>query len=256
MTALFVGMVRRNAIELYRYGFDSFLQFGGLFLLFVLIFYGARSIGGPAVTGGSALQSLVIGFVVFSLIILSFATLANWVTNQALQGTLEQLAVSPFGLLRVLTAEFLASQLSTTLIVVIFLLAAESVTGQRLHLHLLTLVPLAAALTIQVFGIGLALSGAALVFKRVTSLLNLLQFGFLALLGAPLARHPMLKALPVSLGYDLIRRSAISGAGLAHLRGADLLILGGGTVTYLLAGVAVFTWMERVARERSSIGVY
>src|SRR5205085_3955928 len=100
-TALFAGLWRRNVIEMRRYAFDTLFQIGGVFLLFTLIFYGAKSLGGPSVRHGDALASIVIGFVVLMLVVLSYVSLATWVTMQATQGVLEQLAMSRFGLLNV-----------------------------------------------------------------------------------------------------------------------------------------------------------
>ena len=58
MTALLAGLWRRNMIELRRYWFDTFFQFAGVFLLFTLIFWGAKGIGGADIRKGSGLIGL------------------------------------------------------------------------------------------------------------------------------------------------------------------------------------------------------
>ena len=256
MTALFAGLWRRNVIEMRRYSFDTFFQFGGLFLLFSLIFYGARSLGGPAISDGDALPSIVIGFVVLMLVVLSYISLANWVTMQATQGVLEQLAISRFGLLNVLLAEYITSMGVNLLMMSVVLVAAEAISGQWLHIDLLTLAPLAILLTLQVLGVGLALAGAALVFKRILSLTNLIQFAFIALLAAPVARVAWTKLLPVSLPYDLIRRSTVDGASLTDFSLSDLGLAVVTAAFYVIVGVVVFRRSDRAARRRGLIGVY
>ena len=95
MTAMFIGMLRRNIIELRRYGFDTVMQMLGLALLFVLVFYGAKGLGGRSLQHATTLTALVAGYFVFSLVIVAYSSLSSWVTNESLLGTLEQ--IGPFG---------------------------------------------------------------------------------------------------------------------------------------------------------------
>jgi ABC-2 type transport system permease protein len=256
VTTLFAGLWRRHVVEMRRYGFDTLFQTAGVFLLFTLIFYGARSLGGPSVQHGDALASIVIGFVVLMLVVLSYASLATWVTMQATQGVLEQLAMSRFGLLNVLLAEYTAGMGVNLLMMGVMMLAAEAISGQWLHIDVLTLVPLTILLSLQVLGVGLLLAGAALVFKRIVSMMNLIQFAFLALIAAPVARVAWTKLLPISLVYDLIRRSTVDGASLRDFAASDLGLAVGTAAFYLLLGILAFRWMDRASRRRGLVGVY
>ena len=256
MTALLAGVLRRNAIELRRYAFDTFFSLFGIFMLFLLLFAGVKAIGGHDVRTGGTLPAIVVGFFVFSLVLGNYGSIAQWMTNQATQGTLEQLAMSPFGLLRVMAAEYVSGTVFTTGIAIVLLFVAEGLTGEWVKLPLLTVVPLILILLVQVAGVGFALAGTALRHKRVASLANLIQFAFLALVGIQVRDAPWTRLLPVALVNDLIRKATVDGRSLGDLPRGDLAMTVAVAVGWLVAGIAVFMAMERSARERGVIGTY
>jgi ABC-2 type transport system permease protein len=256
MIALLVGLARRNIIELRRYGFDTFFQLAGVFLLFTLIFWGAKGIGGADIREGDTLPAIVSGYVVLWLALGAYFTMSSWTTQEATLGTLEQLALSPFGLLNVLLTEFVASLGYQLLIVAAMLVASEVVTGEWLRIDVVTLVPLMLLLLVQVLGISLVIGGAAVVFKRVVSLVNLAQFVFLATIALPIDENPWLRVMPLALGNSLIRQSTVDGRGLTDLDVGDLVQLVVIALVYFAVGCAVFLRMERMARDRGVIGVH
>ena len=256
MTALLIGLSKRTLIELRRYAFDTIFQFMGIFLLFTLLFWGASGIGGADIREGDTLPSIVVGFVVLMLLLTAYFSLSNWLTQEATLGTLEQLAISPFGLLKVLAAEYVASMWVQLSIVVVILFSAQAVSGQWLHLDVVTLVPLVALLLVQMLGLGLVVGGAAVVFKRIASLANLMQFVFLALVSLPIDEYPWVRFMPVGLANQLIRESTVHGRSLLDLDRGDLVQLVAISAAYLVVGVTVFLRFERVARDRGLIGVH
>lgn len=256
MIALLIGTLKRSLIELRRYAFDTIFQVGSLYILFVLVFFGARAIGGPTVREGETLPSIVVGFVVFFLVVFGYGTLSGWMTTESTLGTLEQIAMSPLGILSVLYAEYVAVIVVQVVLVGSLLLAAEATSGQWLHLDLLTLGPLVALLLLQVLGISLALAGAALVFKRIAAFANIIQFGFLALIATPVGVYPWLKFMPLSLGSELIRETTVRGTSITQLARGDLVLLAVGAVVYTVIGTLIFRRAENIARDRGVIGVY
>ena len=256
MIPLVVGLSRRTLIELRRYAFDTVFQFVGIFLLFTLLFWGARGIGGADIREGDTLPAIVVGFVVLTLVLSAYFSLSSWLTQEATLGTLEQLAISPFGLVTVLAAEYVASLAVQLVIVLVMLFGAQAVSGEWLHLDVLTLVPLVALLLVQMFGVGLLVGGASVVFKKIVSLANLMQFVFLALISLPIHEHPWVRSMPIGLANQLIRESTVHGRSLLELDRGDLVQLVLVTAAYLVLGVVVFQRCERVARERGLIGVH
>jgi ABC-2 type transport system permease protein len=256
VTALVLGIARRNIIELRRYAFNTFFEILGIYVLFLLLFYGVRGFGGAQVRDGDVLPALVIGYLVFGLVFMSYSSLASWVTQEATLGTVEQLAMSPYGLPAVLIAEYATSVIRQAVVVTCIAIAAQATTGQWLHLRPLTIAPLVGLLLLQQLGVALGLAGLALIFKRMVAVTGLVQFAFVALVGAPLSRYEWLRFFPVSLANDLIRRAAVADTSLLALPRGSLVLLVGLAVAYAAVGIFVFTRAEMAARTRGLLGVH
>ena len=74
-------------------------------MVFLLILFGARSLAGGGGLEGTTPAAIAIGFVLTTLATMAYSTLAQGVGTESSTGTLEQLAMSPFGLVRVLSVQ-------------------------------------------------------------------------------------------------------------------------------------------------------
>jgi ABC-2 type transport system permease protein len=164
--------------------------------------------------------------------------------------------MSPCGLRLVLIAQFVAN-LGIQLVVVAFLLTVMmAVSGRRLNVDLVSLLPLVLLTVAGVLGLGLMVGGCALVFKRVQTLIQVLQMGLVALIAAPLKRVPWLRYLPLSWGNQLITRVMVNGQSIFDLPGHSLLFLLAHACVWLAAGLFVFGRFEKAARRRALLGHY
>jgi ABC-type polysaccharide/polyol phosphate export permease len=65
------------------------------------------------------------------------------------------------------------------------------------------------------------------------------------------------RLLPLTPGVEALRKTLLDGASLATLAtDGTLLWLVGNTVVYLVLGVAIFRWCERLAKRRGTLGRY
>jgi ABC-2 type transport system permease protein len=254
--ALVSAMVRRYAIELKRYYFNTLSMLASFYLIFVLVFFGARSVVGHQAGFGETLAGIVVGFTVFYLSMYAYAELSWVLMGEAAQGTLEQLAMSPLGLGRVLIARIATAVTFRIVIMLGFLVLMMATTGRWLRLDLVTLVPLLVFTVASVQGIGWVMGGLALVFKQIQAALGILQFGFVALIAAPVDRFPFLKYLPLSWGTEMLERSMIEGVSIFAMSPADLGLLAANGVFYFLAGFLGFKLLERQAKDRGLLGHY
>jgi len=126
--------------------------------------------------------------------------------------------------------------------------------------------PVAAALfgltLLGACGLGFALAGLTLVYKRIGGGLHLLWQMLVFFTGAlaPIT-HPMLggfaKLLPLTWGISALRANILDGAGSAELWQSGLwqgLLIN--TLIYLILGVVLFTWGERSARQQGALAHY
>jgi ABC-2 type transport system permease protein len=253
---LFTAMLKRGFIEMRRYAFDTLSGLITLVLFFLLIFYGARALLGGGTASGGTLEQIVVGYFVWILAIFTFSDSGMELNQEAQVGTLEQQSMSPMGLPRVIVTNFAAAFLFQLVILFGMLVLMMAISGRWLTLNLGTLLPLLLLTVIGIQGIGLMAGGLAVVFKRMQSALQILQFVFVLWIAAPLDRFGWVKYLPLRWGTELIQRSMIEGTSLFSMPAGDVVFLVLNSVAWFVVGLAVFKYFERVARDRALLGHY
>lgn len=251
---LFAALLRKQAILLVRYPVDTLGAVAGVFGFFVLLFLGGRSIGGPAFD--DSLGGLIVGYFVVTVAIAGYQSLASSVTREAQWGTLEQLYMSPLGFGRVMALQALVNVLYSLLWGALLLPLMLLVTGESLELDALTVVPVAIMAVLSVMGVGFVFGGAAVVYKRVGNVFNLLQFGLIGLVAAPVGSYPWLRYLPLVQGNAMLGRAMREGVSLWQFPLADLALLVAVGVGYFAAGFLAFRRFVRRARRAGNLGDY
>jgi len=252
----FLAMLQKFLIELKRYPLNTLSGFVTLYLVFLLLFAGARYAQGLGVNlFGEGLEGLVVGYLVWTFAIVAYSDLSWELMREAQQGTLEQLYMCPLGF-RFVSLAWIASSFLTSLILVSALLGLMmATTGRVLRLPLGSLLPLVLLTLAPVYGVGLAMAGLALVYKRIQALFQILQFVFVALVALP-GDAGWGKVLPLALGTRLLGRVMVDGDRLTSLPLTDLLLLVGTAVVYLSLGILAFRVLEGVAKDRGLLAHY
>jgi ABC-2 type transport system permease protein len=250
------AVVMRQFRERRRYVLDIVALLVTTYAVFVLLLLGARAAGGAGFAEGAGTGGLVVGFVVVTLVTLSYSTVAAGVQDEASRGTLEQIAMSPYVLPVVLLVTTIAASGFQVAEMTILLVAAVLTTGTPLSFDLLSALPIVVLLLAGVQGVGFVMGGLALVFKRVTSLTALLPLLFIVLVAAPYDSMRLLGLLPVTGGAALLREVLVEGTPLTGLAAADLGLLLASATMWLGGGLLVFSRLERVARSRALLGQY
>jgi ABC-2 type transport system permease protein len=250
------AMFKRYAIELRRYYFNTLSMLVSFYFVFLLIFLGIRTFAGGSQQFGNALGGMVVGFTIFYLTIYAYAELSWVLVQEAQQGTLEQLSMSPLGLGRVLIARIFAALAFRVVIMFALLVLMMATTGRWLSVDVATIIPLLILTVAGAQGVGFVMGGLALVFKQIQAALGILQFVFVALIAAPLDRFPNAKFLPLSWGTHLIRDAMLDGTRIWQMQPGDLALLAGSGAFYFGTGFLVFKLFERAARGRGLLGHY
>lgn len=252
--SLFRAALVKKAILLIRYPVNTLSQFGTIYLLFAVIFYGGTAVAPTAIT--DSLGGIIVGYLLWSLSIAAFSGLSWNVTREAQWGTLEQLYMSPFGFGRVVVVKTVVNVLEAFFwgaTVLAFMLVT---TGQSLSIDPLTVVPLGALAVAPAVGIGFVFGGLAIRFKRIESAFQLVQFAFVALIAAPVAQYPFLKWLPLAQGSQLLQVAMRDGVALWRLPAGELGVLVVTAVGYLVLGYAAFQYCQTWARREGVMGHY
>src|SRR5690625_2363990 len=77
---LVAAVVQRDFLVLRRYLFNLVSGLVSLYILFLIVFFGAQRLGGTDVAYGNTLDGIVVGFVVWSFAITAFSELAWGIT--------------------------------------------------------------------------------------------------------------------------------------------------------------------------------
>lgn len=233
----------------------------GAFLVISITFYallaGGTYLAGSSAVNGERLDAVLVGYWIWTIVLLALGDSAMNIRLEALAGTLEQLAMSPYGTLRIILTRSATAAVQQLLITSLFLAAMLLFTGRSLRFSPALFVPLF-AIWLSATGIGLLVGGLALLFKRVDQLLNLLRFLMLFPVMVQLnALEPSVRAvaclLPVTPGAELLRQVTIHGLPLDRTLVAIAALNGCG---YLLAGAFMFHLADVAARRRGVLNQF
>lgn len=249
----------KSLILMRRYLFNTFAQIVSMYMLFAVMFFGGRQLAGAAIT--ESLEGIIVGYFLWMLIMSAYSSIAGNINNEAQWGTLEQLYMSPLGFDRIVGVKtvvnvFVSLLIAMTLLglmMLTMLLVSVSVT---LSFDPLTVLPIVLLTLAPAVGLGYIFGGLALLYKRVESAFQLMQFAFVALIAAPVEQLPALKFAPFALGSYLLRQAMGQQKGLMELPAADLGLLVAVGVGYLSVGYAVFRFIQTKARKRGVLGEY
>lgn len=233
---------------------------GGLlmmFLTFYALFLGASYLAGTDFQFGDRLDGLVLGYGLWTLVLFNLSSTAAVLQVEAQTGTLEQVSMSGYGLLRVVIARGIASlgislALSAVLLVILLRLTDRSLSfPPAIVLPLLTVIGAS-------LGVGLVLGAAALLFKRVHQLMRLFQFVLLALVVVPVERwvgpfRSLSVLVPIAPSAGQLRDLMVRG--LPFDLGSYWLGVANAAL-FLTLGVVCFRSADRAARRRGLLGQY
>lgn len=245
----------RKIIEVTRYPVSLATMLISLYIVFFIIFFGTKALayGNPDVN--NTLNAVIVSFALWTFSILAYSGLSQVFLQEAYQGTLEQLYMSPcgFGWVNVCTiiSSFVFSSVITGLILIVMMVT----TGKYLTLppglliiFLLTILP--------IYGLGFILGGLALIFKQIEPLTQLFQYAFIGLIVLPVDRFPALKILPLALGNSIIKKMVSGGYPFSRIPAVDWVVLVATCIFYLAVGWFVFRLCEKAAKIRGLLAHY
>ncbi len=219
---------------------------------FGVLFYGGQLLAGQALA--DSLEGIIAGYFLWTLSVGAYSSVSNDIGSEVQWGTLERHITTPFGFAPVALLKGVAKVVRTFLTSAVVLAFMLLLTGTRLSLDPITVVSVAGLAIISVLGLGFAAGGITVLYKRIGNWLNLLQFGFIVLISAPVFELPWTRFLPLAHGSALLQRAMVDGVRLWEFGLGDLALLV--AVGYLLGGYLVFHYATRRARRLGVLGDY
>ncbi len=249
---VFYSVMKKYFIERKRYILNLIMSIGGFLMLFLLVFFGLQSFG----AGTETLKGSLVGFSMWIFAAMAYSELSWSLIEEARNGTLEQLYLTPSSFRRISGYLVISSFMFQFILFTVFLGIMLLITGQTLALNPGVVVLIGLTL-LSVYGLGYIMGGLSLVFKKVQAGNQILQFMFILFLVLPsFTDHPIIYFTPISWGNVLINRMLIRGISLFDLTVLEFSILFINSAIYLLIGVVIFTYLEKVAKQRGLLGHY
>lgn len=257
MINLLAGELKRTWIQTLRYPSEVI---GGVVILtavFYGIFLGTQYMAGPGATFGQRLDTVVVGYVIWSLVLYIVNDIATNLQMEARTGTLEQVFLSPFGAPRVFFARALASLTLRILLTLLVLAIIMLITGSQIAFPPILLLPLA-TLLLGAYGLAFFIGSLTLVLKNVQQLLSLFQFLLFFLLAAPTESWAgpariIANVLPILPSTGLLR-DVMAREQALNWNGWAIALLNG--LFYFLLGTLLFRWAEKKAKSLGSLSSY
>ncbi|SNR68498.1 ABC transporter permease [Halorubrum vacuolatum] len=221
---------------------------------FGVLFYGGQLLAGQALA--DSLEGIITGYFLWTLSVGAYSSVSNDIGSEVQWGTLERHITTPFGFAPVALLKGVAKVVRTFLTSAIVLAFMLILTGTRLSLDPITVISIAGLAIVSVLGLGFAAGGITVLYKRIGNWLNLLQFGFIVLISAPVFELPWTRVLPLAHGSALLQRAMVDGVRLWEFGLAELALLVGVAIGYLFGGYLVFHYATRRARRLGVLGDY
>jgi len=251
--------VSKGLIDLWRGKIASFLEL----ILFGLFFLAITFALGRGAFHREQVAPLLLGFVGYIFFHMQTNRLFWGLLGEMQSGTLEQMYLSPLPSWLLTVGLVVASIVEAAMTAIVLYLLINLVVPVTILLRWVALLPLV-LLVLGSVGYSLILGGLTLLFKRLEILKEVFQvvvliFGgvFVSLDRMPGWMATIARFLPLTPGVEVLHKSLLEGVPLVSLASdGTLWWLVGSAAAYLLLGIAIFRWCERIAKRQGTLGQY
>jgi ABC-type polysaccharide/polyol phosphate export permease len=251
--------IEKGLIDLWHGKVASFLEL----ILFGIFFLVLTFAIGRGTLRQALVAPLLIGFVGYLFFHMQTNRLFWGLLGEIQSGTLEQVYLSPLPSWLLTIGLTTASVAEGTVLATVLFVGVRLTVSVTIPLQWAALLPLS-MLVLASVGYSLILGGLTLLFKRLEILkeqfqLVVLIFGgvFISLDRLPGWMALIARFLPLTPGVQVLRKTLLEGVSLGALAtDGTLWWLMGSTGAYLVFGIAIFRWCERVAKRRGTLGQY
>jgi len=235
-----------------RYLFNTLAGIGVMFLIFMGMFWGVKTIGGSGVTGES-LDSMLVGYILWMSAMFSMQNTGSEILSESQRGTLEQLYLSPLGAHRILFFRALMNMLFNFVFITVLLYLSMAATGRWMSVNLLYLYGMVILSTLSLVGISFMLGGMGLIHKRIQAVNGILSFGLIGLMLLPTYPLTPYAFFPFIAGAAAVRNTIVSGASYPIWW---YLFITANSAVYLSVGLGIFRLLEKKAKRLNKMGQY
>lgn len=235
-----------------RYFFNTGALVLVMYLVFLGMFWGVRSIAGESVSADS-LDSMVVGYVLWLMAMMTIQGTGGEVMNESQTGTLEQLYLSPLGADMVFLFRLVNAILFNYLFITIMLYLSMLTTGRMLTVNFPFFYGILFLSILSLVGISFMIGGIGLIHKRIGSVYGILSFALIGMMLLPVYPFTAWALLPFIAGARTVNSFTVHGTVFPAWW---YMYISANSLFYLAAGMAVFRVFERKAMSMNKMGQY
>ncbi|WP_100658489.1 ABC transporter permease [Alteromonas flava] len=249
---LIYNELRLQVMEMKQYWFETVSGLLFVIAVFLGLFYGVK---GFVVEQGDnqSLDGLLFGFLLWSFATSAYSSVTKSIIEDTQRGYIEQLFLCPQGIVRLLLSRSVAELLTGIIMLIGMAYITMWLTGNWLDINFLYFFAILFLAAPSLIGLGLIISGFALVFKKVETLGALLTIGLMGLVALDGLPLNVFTFLPFVAGASLAREVVLEQL---PANGLYVGIVALNSALYLAAGWQVFRLLERMVKRRNLIGQY
>lgn len=250
----------RTIKEISRYRFNAISDVLYLYILFMAMFLGIKSFGisfgiSP-IDMGSNLEGFIVGYFIWNIIVTSYSGVAYGLTNDADRGTLEQLNMSGIRLSTIVTVRSFSHLFINLIVSSLLLFIIIATTKYQFEIKIFSiLLPIFLGI-FSILGIGLIFGGLALIFKKIQSLLNIVQYFFIAFLMITPTNEIIYNLIPFRPAADMVMVSMRRGLSFMDFSIYDYGLVIANSLIYFSIGLLVFNKCVNLAKRKGLLGQY
>ncbi|NFF81611.1 hypothetical protein FC764_10235 [Clostridium botulinum] len=259
---LFKVSFEKSIKELIRYKFNTISDIVSLCVLFMAMFYGMKLFGlsmdVSPVNLGDTLEGFVVGYFLWTIMLMAYSDTANNVINDANTGTLEQISMSNLGLYNILFARSICNLILDLFVCFVILLIIMFITGYWINIDVVSLLIIIFIGIFSILGISLVFGGLALIFKKIKSILNIIQYFLLGLIIPPLgAFNDTISALlPFRKAIEEVFKITMGGLSFMDFSIGEYSVMIVNSLAYFIIGILIFKLCSYIAKKNGLLGQY
>lgn len=232
-----------------------------IFMILGLLYNREGAAATLANQGTKGALGFIIGIFAFGIV----GIFTQGLQSMASTGELEQLCMSPHGILSNFLARSLVSAVFSICTLSILLTMIATTLGGALHADPIPLLVLLALTYVNLIGFGFMLGGLVLVFKQVGQIATMFRMALILLATVATTTNMMesggpfgwlVHIVPIADASLCLKNVLIDGQGFAVFFQPHLFWLLANAVFWTTVGAACFRYMENYSRDKGTLGIY
>lgn len=233
----------------YRFGIVTDIVIYSVLLIFFLISNSGKSYQ-DVYHYDNYKELLVVGYLAWIYAVTAITSISQIVSGELRQGTFYKKYNSVYPLQALLFGRMIAALIIQSIVVLIVLLAAVLFGNIAIGIQPFAIAAVIIS-TIGMYGIGLVVAGMSIFYKKIGSILYIIQLCLLFVTDTIPASQSITLLLPLTLCNTVIRKSI---AGISYT--ADFMKLIVSAIAFLVLGICVFQWYLKKARKKGNLLFY